>query len=196
MMLVAVLAATPAVQAVANGHWDTSSGLKGKGREPLLAVYDGKLYSFFQFRTELRDVGIDQAGRRADIYYSILEGTDWSEPQTIVPHTKDMNGHGIHQPRVSEYKGKLYLTTEAVEPSVKDDDARSDYDILMRVWDGSSWTPPLDQPAQVISERNDVNVTDYECRSIVFGDILYFVWSQIPVDASHLNGSGNEYRRL
>jgi hypothetical protein len=196
IMLTGILAVSPAVQAVAKGYWDTSDTLKGKGREPTLVAFEGKLYSFFQFRTELKDVGIDQAGRRSDIYYSVLDGTNWSKPQTLVPNTKDMNGHGVHQPRASEYKGKLYVTAEAVEPSIKDDDAQGDYDIIMRVWDGSNWTPPLDRPAQVISEKNDVNVTDYECRSIVFGDLLYFVWSQIPVDASHLNGSGSEYRRI
>jgi len=196
MMLLCVLAFSPAVQGVADGYWDTSSPLKGKGREPTLVVFGGKLYSFFQFRTELKDVGIDQAGRRSDIYYSILDGANWSAPLTIFPLTKDTNGHGVHQPRACEYKGKLYVTMEAVEPSIKDDDAQGDYDIIMRVWDGGNWTPPLDKPAQVISEKNDVNVTDYECRNIVFRDVLYFVWSQIPVDASHLNGSGSEYRRI
>ena len=194
--IVGVLAVSPAVQAVATGYWDTSDSLKGKGREPTLVVYGGQLYSFFQFRTELRDLGIDQAGRRSDIYYSILNGANWTKPLSLVPQTKDTNGHGVHQPRACEYNGRLYVTAEAVEPSIKDDDAQGDYDIVMRVLDGSNWTPPLDRPAQVISEKNDVNVTDYECRSIVYRDILYMVWSQIPVDASHLNGSGSEYRRI
>jgi hypothetical protein len=195
-ILVGLLTVAPAVQAVANGYWDTTDPLKGKGREPMLVAFGGELFSFYQFRTELRDVGIDQAGRRSDIYYRVFNGTNWSAPVTLVPNTKDTNGHGLHQPRATEYKGKLYVTGEAVEPSIKDDDAQGDYDIVMRVWDGNVWSPPLDGPAQVISEKNDVNVTDYECRSIVFGDTLYFVWSQIPVDASHLNGSESEHRRI
>ena len=196
IMLVVILAFSPSVEAVASGYWDSSDTLKGKGREPILAAFDGDLYSFFQFRTELKDIGIDQAGRRSDIYYCVLNGTNWSAPRTIVPNTNDTNGHGLHQPRPTQYKGKLYLTGEAVEPSIKDDDAQSDYDIVMRVWDGMAWTPPLDKPMQVISERNDFNISDYECRSIVFRDTLYFVWSQIPVIGSHLNGSGSEYRRI
>ena len=195
-IMAAILATSPAVQAVANGYWDTSDTLKGKGREPLLVAYGGKLYSFFQFRTELVDVGINQPGRRSDIYYCVFNGTNWSKPATLVPDTKDLNGHGVHQPRATEYKGKLYVTMEAVEPSIKDDDAQGDYDVILRVFDGTNWTPPLNLPAQVISERNDVNVSDYECRSIVFGGLLYFVWSQIPIEGTQANGSGSEYRRI
>lgn len=193
-LMVVLLLALPPVQATKAGYWDTTGPLKGKGREPLLVGYNGALWCIYQFRTELKDVGINLPGRRSDIYYTILNSsvgngpartgnvTDWSKPVSLVPKSQDVNGHGVHTPWASVYKGKLYVTMEAVEPSIKDDDAQSDYDILLRVFDGSFWDPPLDQPARVISERNDINVSDTECRSITFRDTLYFIWDQVPVD--------------
>ncbi len=193
LALVLVVAIPPA-QATQAGYWDATGALKGKGREPLLVEYNGSLWCIYQFRTELRDVGINMSGRRSDIYYTILNAsvgngparagnvTDWSTPVSLVPKSQDVNGHGVHTPWASVYKGKLYVSMEAVETSIKDDDAQGDYDILLRTFDGSFWDPPLDQPARVISERNDINISDTECRSIVFRDMLYFIWDQVPVD--------------
>ncbi|MBM4248116.1 MAG: hypothetical protein FJ149_01500 [Euryarchaeota archaeon] len=190
-----IVVAVPPVQGKIPGYWDTTlEVIKGKGREPLLIDYGGSLWCIYQYRTELRDVGMDQPGRRSDIYYSILNASvgngpartgnvsDWSTPVSLVPGSQDVNGHGVHGPYASVYKGKLYVTMEAVEPSIKDDDAKMDYDIILRVFDGSFWDPPLEQPARVISERNDVNVSDTECRSITFRETLHFVWDQVPVD--------------
>jgi hypothetical protein len=196
LLMVAILVSSTSVQAVAKGYWDTSVGLP-KAREPALASYNGQLISIFQERTNLYDAGGNQTGRRGDIYFAAFNGTNWTNPLCLTPVNNDTGGHGAHSPRATEYNGKLYLTFESVEPSLKDDyDGQYDYDILMRVWDGTSWTPPLDRPAQVISERNDANVTDYECRSIVFRGTLYFMWSQIPFEAAQLNGSGTEFRRI
>ena len=189
------LSVAPVVQSAIPGYWDTTAGVvKGKGREPLLVDYNGSLWNIYQYRTELKDVGINMSGRRSDIYFTVLNSsvgngpastgnvTDWSKPVGLVPKSQDVNGHGLHGPYASVYKGKLYVTMEAVEPSIKDDDAKVDYDILLRVFDGSSWDPPLDRPARVISERNDINVSDTECRSITYRDMLYFIWDQVPVD--------------
>jgi hypothetical protein len=191
LVLAAVL---PSALSTMPGYWDTDTTLKGKGREPFLIEYNGSLWNIFQYRTELKDVGINMSGRRSDIYYTVLNSsvgngpartgnvTDWSAPVSLVPKSKDENGHGVHTPYASVYKGKLYVSMEAVEPSIKDDDAQGDYDILLRVFDGLSWDPPLDSPARVISERNDINVSDTECRSITFRDTLYFIWDQVPVN--------------
>jgi len=193
-LLVVLLLSIPPVPATKAGYWDTDVSLKGKGREPLLVEYNGSLWNIYQYRTELRDVGIDSPGRRSDIYFTVLNAsvgngpartgnvTDWSKPVSLVPKSQDVNGHGVHTPWASVYKGKLYVTMEAVEPSIKDDDAKGDYDILLRVFDGTGWDPSLDSPARVISERNDINVSDTECRSITFQDKLYFVWDQVPVN--------------
>jgi len=193
-LMLVILVLLPAAGSTKPGYWDTTSNLKGKGREPLLVEYNGALWCIYQFRTELRDVGINMSGRRSDIYYTVLNGsvgngpartgnvTDWSTPVSLVPRSQDVNGHGVHTPWATVYKGKLYVSMEAVETSIKDDDAKVDYDILLRVFDGSFWDPPLDQPARVISQRNDINISDTECRSIVFRDTLYFIWDQVPVD--------------
>jgi hypothetical protein len=198
----------PQAQAAQAGYWDATGALKGKGREPLLVEYDGQLWCIYQFRTELKDTGINQSGRRSDIYYTVLNASagngparsagfsDWSAPVSLVPKSQDVNGHGVHGPFASVYKGKLYVTMEAVETSIKDDtlpgpngsENNSDYDILLRVFDGNVWDPPLDGPARVISGRNDVNVSDTECRSIAFRDTLYFIWDRVPVDV----GAGDQ----
>jgi hypothetical protein len=194
-LMLVLLAVLPAAESTKPGYWDTTlQVVKGKGREPLLVEYNGSLWNIYQYRTELKDVGINMSGRRSDIYFTVLNSsvgngpartgnvTDWSKPVSLVPKSQDVNGHGLHGPYASVYKGKLYVTMEAVEPSIKDDDAKNDYDILLRVFDGKFWDPPLDQPARVISERNDINVSDTECRSITYRDTLYFIWDQVPVD--------------
>lgn len=205
---IVLLLALPPAQATQPGYWDTTVTLKGKGREPFLVEYNGALWCIYQFRTELKDVGINMSGRRSDIYFTILNGsvgngpartgnvTDWSTPVSLVPKSQDVNGHGVHGPYASVYKGKLYVSMEAVEPSIKDDDAQGDYDILLRVFDGRFWDPPLDQPARVISERNDINVSDTECRSITFRDTLYFIWDQVPVDKEAGNQPMANLRQL
>jgi hypothetical protein len=194
IMIVGLLC-VPAAQAGLPGYADVTGTMKAKGREPFLVSFNGKLYSFFQIRTDIKDANGTMLGRLGHIYMNVYNGTNWSGPVSLTPGTKDEGGHANEQPKVTEFKGKLYLTFESTDSVMKDDDAKGDYDILMRVFDGNSWTPALDQPAQVVSQRNDPLDNDTECRSVVFRDRLYLVWSQAPADAYSSN-STKAFRRL
>ena len=194
-ILLVGLLCVPAAQALVPGYDDIMAPKKAKGREPLLISYNDKLYAFFQVRTDLKDVNGTMYGRRGDIYMNVFNGTNWSGPKCLTPGSKDEGGHANHQPKATEFKGKLYLTFESIDPTMKDDDAKSDYDIMMRVFDGTTWTPALDQPAQVVSERNDPAHNDTECRTVVFRDRLFLVWSQQPSDETYNTTSG-AFRRI
>jgi len=193
LIAAALIAIQPGAWAVAPGYWDTTDNMKVKGREPMLVPFNGRLYSIYQTRTQLTDVGVNLSGRRSDIYFSGYNGTGWTVPFNLTPNTQDITGQGIHGPRATEYRGKLYLTAETVEPSLKDDEQSTDYDIVMRVFDGSVWDPQPALPMHVVSQEHDGNVSDTECRSIVFQDRLYLVWTQVPANP---DGSSMQFARM
>ncbi len=194
VLLAAALLAPPA-SASPPGYWDTTGTMKGKGREPVLAPFGDALYSIYQFRFDLLDQNGTRYGRRGDVYVNWFNGTSWTAPLNISPTSKDETGHGVHGPRGVEYKGRLYITAECTEPSMKDDDARDDYDIVLRTWDGTSWDPPLTSPMRVVSERDDDMAADTECRPIVLGETLYLIWVQVP-PVSETGVLPESFRRL
>jgi hypothetical protein len=192
----------PALADQVAGYWDTMDNFTGaEGKDPTLVGFGGRLYNIYQLRTELYNPDGSRLGIRGDLYYSSFGGQNWSQPSCITPVNNDIYAHGCHNPYATEYKGKLYVTAEAIEPSIKDDTNLSDpnpvnntdYDIILRVFDGAGWEPPLRQPMHVLSGASDGNVADQECRSIVFRDILYFVWMQIPAGP---NGTTGGDRRI
>ncbi|MEM4728989.1 MAG: thrombospondin type 3 repeat-containing protein [Thermoplasmata archaeon] len=193
LVLTAVL--LPLVPASPAGYWDVTDNLKGKGREPVLVSYGDHLYCIYQLRFDLLDKNGTRYGRRGDVWVCSYNGTAWSAPLNISPENKDEGGHGLHGPRGVEYSGKLYVTAECTEPSMKDDDAKDDYDIVLRTFDGSSWDPPLDRPMRVVSERNDDKAADTECRPIVYNGLLYLIWVQVP-PVSETGPMTESFRRL
>ncbi|MGQ9582291.1 MAG: hypothetical protein ACUVV6_02105 [Thermoplasmatota archaeon] len=195
VVLLTAALVVPQVSASPPGYWDTSGTMKGKGREPVLAPFGDDLYSIYQFRSDLLDQNGTMYGRRGDVYVSSFNGTSWTAPLNITPASEDEGGHGIHGPRAVEYRGKLYITAESTEPTLKDDDARDDYDIVLRTWDGFSWDPPLTSPMRVVSERDDDKAADTECRPIVFNDTLYLIWDQVP-PVSETGPLAESFRRL
>lgn len=192
--LAAMLVAQPAAQALVPGYWDITAGAKIKGRGPMLVGFGGQLWMFYQGRSELVDLGINIPGRRGNVYFSTFNGTNWTAPFNLTPATNDIQGIGIQETYATEYGGKLYLTAEAVEPSLKDDDQNDDYDIVLRAFDGRMWNPQPARPWFVVSERFDGNFADFRCRSIVFQDRLYLMWLQIPGDP--INGTIARYYQL
>jgi hypothetical protein len=185
------------------GYWDTMDNFTGaEGKDPTLVGFNGKLYNIYQLRTELYNPDGSRLGIRGDLYYSAYNGTNWSEPACITLVNKDVYAHGCHKPWATVYKGRMYVTAEAIEPSIKDDSMpadpnpvnNTDYDIILRVFDGTGWDPPLEKPMHVLNQPADGNVADQECRSIIYHDTLYFIWMQIPSGNTTANERRIAYR--
>ena len=180
------------------GYWATMDNFTGaEGKDPTLVGFNGVLYNIYQLRTELYNPDGSRLGIRGDLYYSAYNSINWSEPVCITPVNKDIYAHGCHNPWATVYKGKLYVTAEAIEPSIKDDTMpndpntvnNTDYDIILRVFDGTGWDPPLQKPMHVLNQPSDSNVADQECRSMIYHDTLYFIWMQIPGGPNNTTGS-------
>ncbi len=102
---------------------------------PILVPYKGKLYVFW--KTTDNSIGVTTDG--FDIVYRVFDGT-WSATYRLNPSSSTPNAWSV---QALVYEGKLYVIWDSSDPGLTGKSSE-EYDIMVRSYDGSSWSPILD----------------------------------------------------
>jgi hypothetical protein len=120
---------------------------------PKVAVSGGNVYVVWQ----------DGRGGDWDIYFTYHDGVGWITPQEI---SVDSTDEGQEYPRIAAGGGKVYVVWE--------DGGGGDMDIVMRVYDGSSWGSIM-----TVSEDTAADEEQEEPDVAFDGGTVHIVWQQI-----------------
>lgn len=149
------------------GDWTSCGEISGPDdygldTKPYLAVHKGRLWATWVTRSSV--TGKDPGG--GDIVARSFNGQDWSDEIHVVSPTP-ANGMD-DQPRLISYNDKLVVAWQT-----RDDDISTgtDYDIVLREYDGAGWGD-----IQEVTAPDGDQDDDTEVKMAVYNGLLYFVW--------------------
>ena len=137
----------------------TSKDNIGADTTPISIVFNSNLYVAWA----TNDV-TDSTGSDWDILIRSYDGTGWS---SVVEITDIDDSGDDYNPQLCEYKGDLYIAWQTWDGDTSDG---ADADIVMKVFDGTSW-------ASVAKPMIGDEGNDYSPQLQVFSGLMYLVWS-------------------
>jgi len=110
---------------------------------PIVVPYKNKIYVFWK----TTDPSISPVAIGCmDIVYRVFDGTSWSATMRLNPNSNSPNAWSV---QALIYDDKLYVIWDSSDPSLTGK-TQEEYDIMVRSFDGNSWSPIIDISASCI----------------------------------------------